>query len=168
MTSIKFFLPLCLLVLSFTSLLAQKSDANVTITRVVDASADDVWGVLREMDDIDEYSSAIAKVEWTGNKGVGGQRVCTAPEGQGFYKEEIINFDDSGRTYTYAVKEGVPVKGMVNSFKVVDLGYKKSMIVWTSNFDEFIKNPQMTKEQFMGFMNQTLNEMVDNIIVAAK
>jgi len=120
------------------------------------------------MDDIDKYSSAIAKVEWTGDHGVGGQRVCTAPDGQGYFKEGIVAFDDNGRTYTYALLEGVPAKGMVNSFKVVDLGYQKWMIVWTSTFEEFLKNPQMTQEQFMGFINQTLNELLDNVIKAAK
>ncbi len=42
---------------------------------------------------------------------------------------------------------------MVNSFKVIDLGYKKCMVVWTSNGGEYIENPQMSEEQFMGFIN---------------
>lgn len=146
---------------------AQKSDSDVTVTKVLDVSADKVWTKLRQMDDIDKYSSAIAKVEWTGNHGVGGQRVCTAPEGQGFFKESIVTFDDIERTYSYAVVEGVPVKGMVNSFKVVDLGYNKSMIVWTSNYDQFIENPNMTKNQFFGFVNQSINEMISKISIAA-
>ena len=156
--------------LSFTpkTIVAQNSDANFTVSKIVDASADDVWSVLRKMDDIDKYSSAIAKVTWTGNKGVGGQRVCTAPKGQGFFKESIVKFDDTNRTYSYAVMEGVPTKGMVNSFKVVDLGYQKSMIVWTSSYDEFMTNPQMTEEQFAGFINQSINEMIGNVIVTAK
>lgn len=158
-----------LLVLGFTfALSAQSSDAKFTHTQLVDASADDVWTVLRQMDDIDKYSSAVAKVEWNGDHGIGGERVCTAPEGQGFYKESIVNFDDSGRTYSYALIEGVPVKGMVNTFKVVDLGYQKSMIVWTSNYDAFMKNPQMTEEQFGGFIKMSIGEMVGNIAEAAK
>ena len=148
---------------------AQSADANITFTKVIDASADQVWSILREMDDIDEYSSAISKVVWTGQKGKGGERVCYPPKGQqGYFKENIVAFDDANRTYSYAVVEGIPAKGMVNTFKVLDLGYQKSMIVWSSNFDEFMKNPQMTEEQFMGFLNNSLKEMVDNVIVAAK
>lgn len=156
--------------LSFTpkAIVAQNSDANFTVSKIVDASADDVWSVLRKMDDIDKYSSAIAKVTWTGDKGVGGQRVCTAPKGQGFFKESIVRFDDINRTYSYAVLEGVPTKGMVNSFKVIDLGYQKSMIVWTSSYEEFMTTPQMTEEQFAGFINQSINEMIGNVIVTAK
>lgn len=167
MRTLKSILAAAILLLSFTAA-AQNSDAKFTHTQIVDASADDVWTVLRQMDDIDKYSSAIAKVEWTGDHGIGGQRVCTAPEGQGQYKESIVSFDDNARTYSYALIEGVPVKGMVNSFKVVDLGYKKSMVVWTSNYAAFMKNPQMTEEQFGGFIKMTIGEMVDNVAKAAK
>ncbi len=166
----KFFktiLATAILLLSF-NLAAQNSDADKTITRVIDASADEVWGILRQMDDIDKYSSAIAKVDWKGEKGVGGERVCTAPEGQGYFKESIVTFDDAARTYSYAVVEGVPFKGMVNSFKVVDLGYQKSMIVWTSNYEAFMKNPQMTEDQFLGFIDQTIGELITNVVAAAK
>ena len=148
---------------------AQNADAKVTWSKVVDISADNVWTVLRKMDDIDKYSSGISRVVWTGQKGKGGERVCYPPKGQeGYFKEKIVAFDDNGRTFSYAVVEGVPIKGMVNTFKVVDLGYKKSMIVWSSNFEEFMKNPQMTEEQFMGFIKMSLEEMVGNITMAAK
>ena len=163
----KTILATAILLLSFTAF-AQTSDAKFTHTQVVDASADDVWEVIREMDDLAKYSSAVAKVDWTGAHGVGGQRVCTAPEGQGFYKESIVAYDDSGRTYSYALVEGVPVRGMVNTFKVVDLGYKKSMIVWTSNYEAFVKNPQMTEEQFGGFIQTSIAELVGNYAQAAK
>ncbi len=147
---------------------AQNSDAQFTVTKIAEVSADDIWTILREMDDIDQYSAGIAKVTWVGNKGVGGQRTCTAPQGQGFFKESIVQFDDNARTYSYALLEGVPVKGMVNSFKVVDLGYNKSMIVWTSQYDVFMTNPQMSEEQFAGFIHSSLNEMIANVITAAK
>ena len=152
----------------FTQVVAQKSDANVTITQVIDASADEVWGVLRKMDDINDYSSLIARVEWTGAHGVGGQRVCYAPEGDGFYKESIVSFDDANRSYSYALVEGVPFKGMVNSFKVVDLGYQKSMIVWTSNYESFIENPQMTESDFLAFIDQAIHEMIANVTKTAQ
>ncbi len=154
-------------IFGFTQINAQKANANVTLTKVVETSADNVWGKLRQMDDIDKYSSTVANVKWTGNHGVGGQRVCTTPDGKGYFKESIVGFDDQGRTYTYALLEGVPVKGMVNNFKVVDLGYKKSMIVWTSSYEQFLKNPQMTEEQFLGFLNQSAGEMIANIAIAA-
>lgn len=146
---------------------AQDAEPKKTYSKVVNASADNVWTVIRRMDQVDKYSSGIARLEWTGNKGVGGSRVCYAPDGKGYFKENIVEYDDTNRTFSYAVVEGVPFKGMVNTWKVVDLGYQKSMVVWTSRYDQFIENPQMTLDQFMGFIDMSLNEFVGNVIAEA-
>lgn len=146
---------------------AQQSDAKKTYTKIVDVSADEVWEILRKMDQIDKYSSTIARVEWKGNMGIGGSRTCYSPDGKGYFKENIVNFDDSRRTFSYSVVEGVPIKGMVNTWNVVDLGYKKSMIVWTSEYEQFMENPQMTKDQFMAFIDSSLNEFVGNVVMEA-
>ncbi|WP_422858873.1 SRPBCC family protein [Flagellimonas sp. S174] len=167
MRTLKNVIVIALVVFGFSQTNAQNPDANIILTKVVEASADDVWDELRKLDNIDEISSFVAKVDFTGPKGAGGTRVCTAPDGQGKFKENILAFDDANRSYTYAVVEGVPAAGMVNNFKVVDLGYKKSMIVWTSAYDKFMDNPQMTEEQFNGFLNQASTEMMANVAKAA-
>ena len=154
--------------LSVNNTFAQDADAKKTYTKVVDASADDVWTVIRKMDEVDKYTSGIARLEWKGNKGVGGARVCYAPDGKGYFKENIVEYDDTNRTFSYSVVEGVPFTGMVNSWKVVDLGYNKSMIIWTSRYDQFMENPQMTFDQFMGFIDMSLNEFVGNVVAEAK
>ncbi|NER82981.1 MAG: SRPBCC family protein [Leptolyngbya sp. SIO1D8] len=147
---------------------AQEPDAKITVTKVINVSSDQVWTILRKMDDIQKYSSYVDKVIWTGDHGIGGSRKCLPPEGhEGYYVEQIVDFNDSERTYSYAVVEGVPVKGMVNSFKVVDLGYKKSMIVWTSTYEQFMENPQMDEVQFKGFLTQASNEMITKVSAAA-
>ena len=153
---------------SFNPTSAQNVEPKKTYTKVVNASADDVWGVIRKMDQVHKYSSGIARLEWKGNMGVGGSRTCYAPDNKGYFKEKIVAFDDSNRTFSYAVVEGVPFKGMVNTWKVVDLGYMKSMIIWTSKYDEFMENPQMTKEQFMGFIDMSLNDFVGNVLAEAQ
>ena len=119
------------------------------------------------MDNIDELSSFVASVKWDGPKGVGGTRVCSTPDGQGYFKEQILNFNDAERSYTWQVVEGVPAKQVINSFKVVDLGLNRSMIVWTSNF-EFMENPNMTEEQFRNFLQTAVTEMVENMVSLAK
>ncbi|MEO1052538.1 MAG: SRPBCC family protein [Bacteroidota bacterium] len=154
--------------LSINTVKAQSADAKKVYTKVVDVSADEVWTVLRKMDQVDKYSSGIARLEWKGNLGVGGSRTCYAPDGKGYFKENIVAYDDTNRTFSYSVIEGVPFKGMVNTWKVVDLGYNKAMIIWSSNYEQFMENPQMTKEQFMGFIDSSLNEFVGNILTEAK
>ncbi len=154
-------------VLATINLNAQNSKADLSYVSHVEISADKVWEEIRRMDNIDEISSLVGKVDWTGPKGVGGTRVCTTPDGKGYFKENILKFDDKQRTYTWQVVEGVPAKTVINSFKVVDLGLNQSMIVWTSNY-EFVENPNMTEEQFRGFLEGAVTEMVDNMIAMAK
>ncbi|MEL6625442.1 MAG: SRPBCC family protein [Bacteroidota bacterium] len=141
--------------------------AQTPFVKEVDRSADKVWEEIRKMDNIDVLSSFVSHVKWTGPKGVGGERVCTSADGQGYFRERVTGFDDKTRTYTYQVVEGVPAKNMNNMIKVVDLGYNKSMIVWTSAY-EFIQNPNMTQAQFENFLTTARVEMVDNIIKMAK
>ncbi len=141
--------------------------AQSPLVAEIGSSADEVWEQIRKMDNIDELSSFVSKVQWKGPKGIGGERVCNSADGKGYFKEEITGFDDKTRTYSYQVVEGVPAKNMNNMIKVVDLGYNKSMIVWTSSY-EFIENPNMTKEQFDGFITSARVEMVENIIKLVK
>lgn len=141
--------------------------AQTPLVKELNRSADKVWEQIRKMDNIDEISSLVSKVDWTGPKDVGGERVCTAADGKGYFREKITGFDDKTRTYTYQVTEGVPAKNMNNMVKVVDLGYNKSMIVWTSDY-EFVENPNMTQEQFNNFLTAAREEMVDNIIKITK
>ncbi len=128
---------------SMNSVFAQKMEPRKTYTKIVQVSADDVWTELRKLDQVDKYSSTIARVDWSGNMGVGGSRVCHSPDGKGYFQENIVAYDDANRTFTYSLVEGAPIKGMINTWKVVDLGYMKSMVIWTSNYDEFIENPQI-------------------------
>lgn len=149
---------------AFTTIQLQ---AQTPLVQEINLSADEVWEQIRKMDNIDQLSSFVSKVEWTGPKGEGGQRVCTAADGNGYFKEKVTHFSDADRTYSYQVVEGVPAKNMNNMVKVVDLGYQKSMIVWTSDF-EYIENPNMTLEQFNQFLVAARTEMVANIIKNSK
>ena len=135
----------------------------MTQTLIIDTGADKLWGLVRQLDDIDKYSSTITEVEFTGNMGVGGERVCTSSDGNGFLREKIIAFDDRFRTYSYSLIEGVPVKGMVNTFKVVNLGYNKCALIWSSKYEEFLYNPDMTEEQFIAFMDSASTETIQKI-----
>lgn len=152
------------LLLSANSASAQSMGASkVQFSKIVNKSADEMWKTVRKLDQIHKYSSAVARVDWNGNMGVGGERVCHTPDGKGFYKEKIVAYDESSRSFSYALLEGAPVKGMTNFMQVVDLGYGKCILVWWSNYDDFMKNPQMTEEQFQAFMLSSIQEMTDKM-----
>ena len=153
-----------ILLLSANLVSAQSmAEPKVQFSKVVHKSADEMWKTVRKLDQIHKYSSTIAKVDWKGNMGVGGERVCHTPDGKGFFKEKIVAYDESSRSFSYSLLEGAPVKGMINSMQVVDLGYGKCILVWWSNYDMFMKNPQMTEEQFQAFMLSSIEEMTDKM-----
>ena len=133
---------------------------------VINASADEVWGRLRLLDKVEELVPDFLETSWlvVGQKpGVGTKRSCAAPgmkKGEASYTEQVIEYNDHQRYYSYAILEGVPAKNMINSFKVIDLGYHKCMVVWSSSNWTFIKNPNMTKDQFMGFLNSAGDQMM--------
>ncbi len=151
--------------LGFQKANAQSANAIVTKTQVINASADDVWERLRQLDKLEEIIPDFLANSWLvggAKPGVGVQRSCSAPDakkGEASYTETIVEYDDEKRFYSYAVV-GVPAKNMVNSFKVVDLGYNRCMVVWNSSGWEFMENPQMTKEQFLGFLNSAGDAMM--------
>ncbi len=152
----------------FTNVLsAQDSNEKITVNEVVDVPADKIWNVLKKMDDVDKYSLAIDKVEWSGKHGVGGERKCYGKDNSFYVKEKIVKYNDAERSYSYAVLEGAPAKDMVNTFKVVDLGNNKSKVVWSTNYTSFIKNPQFTEDQFRGATQYGFKDFIGKIAMAA-
>ncbi len=151
-----------LLSVNFTTAQSMR-EPKVQFSKIISKSADKYWETVRQIDKIDKYSSNVARVEWTGNVGKGGQRVCYTPDGKDYFKEKIVAYDESARSFSYSLLEGAPVKGMVNTIQIINLGYGQCIFVFRSYYEEFISNPQMTQEQFHAFMNTSLEEMTDKM-----
>ena len=161
---------LMILALSCTTekMIAQQSeDAIITTSAMANTSADKVWEQIRQLDNIDKLSSTVGSLTWTGPKGVGGERKCFTPDKSAYFVEKILEFDDKERTYQWQVAEGVPAKNVINRLRVVDLGYNKSMVIFTSKFS-FIENPNMSEAEFKGFLQSASYEMAKNAISLAE
>lgn len=146
---------------------ATESTPKVQFSKIINKSASEFWQTVRELDQIDRYSSNIARVEWIGPRWQGGVRICYSPGDQGYFKEQIDSFDDEKMKFIYSLTEGAPVSGMTNTMQVVDLGNNKCVFIWWSNYDQFIENPQMTEEQFQQFMLSSLEEMTSKMEVGS-
>lgn len=161
-----FVLTLLISGLSFGQVSAQDAKITITKTQIIEASADEVWERLRKIDKLEEIIPDFLASSWivdNAQPGVGVKRSCAAPgtpKGQASYTEQVVEYDDEKRYYAYAVIEGIPAKNMLNSFKVIDLGYKKCLVIWHSIGGEFIENPNMTKEQFLEFLNAASDAMM--------
>lgn len=169
MRSLFFITSLLSLVFFTSTTIAQttaNTDADITVSAIANTSADAVWTQIRKMDNIVELSSFVGSLSWKGPKGVGGERRCTAPDQSSYYVERIEAFDDQARSYGWQVVEGVPAKEVHNRIRVIDLGYNRAMVVFTSKF-EFMENPNMTKAQFEAFFKNASYEMLTNAIKLA-
>ena len=164
----KIFIPVMGILILFGNLLVAQQSSFVK-SQIVNASADEVWERLRKLDGLEEIAPHLLNETWIHDNalpGVGVKRSCTAPgtpKGQASYTETILEFSDSERYYKYTVDQGTPTKNMINSLRVVDLGYHKSMVVWTSVRDGYIDNPQMTEVEFNEFLTMAGQSIVDGV-----
>ena len=77
-------------------------------TLTIDAPASKVWATVKDFNALNTWHPAVASdeiVEGTNNK-VGAVRLLTLKPG-GTIKEKLLAFDDKGRTFKYAIVDGV-------------------------------------------------------------
>lgn len=136
-----------------------QNEVITSVQQVINDSADNVWGRLRKLDGIEEFLPEVVGKSWVIDNqepGVGAKRSCALngmPDDSPATVEEVIAFDDTTRSYSYKIEEGsLPVKNMLNTFKVNDLGYKKCELSWEATMEAFIENPQMSESDFRQFI----------------
>jgi hypothetical protein len=87
----------------------------VYISHVIDASAEKVWDIMRDFNDMPSYHPGIKKsvIEGGGpSDQVGCVRRLTL--GEGFVRERLLCLDDRNYVFTYEIIEGtLPVRGYV-------------------------------------------------------
>ena len=132
---------------------------EVSEQAIINASANDVWKTIRTFDGVEKYLPMISHSEVDG-KGVGSTRTCTISgiEGQGDSKavEKLDYLNDDERTISYSILEiPMPVKDMVNTVQIKDLGNSKSEIIWKSRFEP------------NGIPEDQANKMIQDILLMA-
>jgi uncharacterized membrane protein len=103
------------------------------ITQRVEAPAAAVWEIVRDLDGIGRFSSALETVKVTGN-GVGARRTCENPSGQR-WSEDVIEWDDAARALTLqfdaeAPDFPLPVTEMYGGWAVEGAGDHADVTVW--------------------------------------
>ena len=102
----------------------------------IDAPAAKVWSTVKDFNGLNTWHPALASdeiVEGTNNK-VGAVRVLTL-KGGGTIKEKLLAFDDKGRSFKYAIVDGVlPVSHYTSVLVVKSAGKGKSTVTWSGHF----------------------------------
>jgi mxaD protein len=102
----------------------------------IDASASKVWKAAKDFDGLAAWHPAVATDEIVEGKNntVGAMRLLTL-KGGGTIKEKLLAFDPAGRSFKYAIVEGVvPVSDYTSTFVVKSVGKNKSLVIWSGRF----------------------------------
>src|SRR6202051_533677 len=105
-------------------------------TVTIDSPATKVWLTVKDFNGLNTRHPAVATDEIVEGKNntVGAVRVLTL-KGGGTIKEKLLAFNPAGRSFTYAIVEGVlPVSGYTATLVVKPVGKDKSKETWTGDF----------------------------------
>jgi len=125
---------LCLLACGFAQAAAPRLTVSKTIT--IDAPAAKVWNAAKDFNGLNTWHPAVATDEIVEGKNdtVGAVRLLTL-KGGGTIKEKLLAFDAAGRSFKYAILEGVlPVSDYTSTFAVKSAGKNRSSVTWTGRF----------------------------------
>jgi mxaD protein len=109
---------------------------TVTKTIAIDAPASKVWHIVRDFNALNTWHPAVASDEIVEGKNntVGAVRLLTL-KGGGTIKEKLLAFDAKGRSYKYAIVDGViPVSAYTSTLVVKSTGKGKSSVTWSGHF----------------------------------
>ena len=108
--------------------------ASKTIT--IDAPASKVWNAAKDFSGLNTWHPAVATDEIVEGKNntVGAVRLLTL-KGGGTIKEKLLAFNSKGRTFKYAIVEGVlPVSDYTSTLVVKSIGKNETSVTWSGHF----------------------------------
>ncbi len=107
---------------------------------IINASADQVWSVLRNFNDMSWADEIVESLESTNNKGgteVGAQRLLN-----GAITETLLSFDDDSMAFSYSIDDGPEVlskeqvAGYVGKARVAPItATGKAFVEWSSDWE---------------------------------
>ena len=125
---------LSMLVCGFTWAAAPRLTTSKSVT--IDASAVKVWNIVKDFDALNTWHPAVATDEIVEGKNntAGAVRLLTL-KGGGTIKERLLAFNSAGRTFKYAIVDGVlPVSDYTATLVVKSAGKNKSSVTWSGHF----------------------------------
>ena len=128
---------------------------NSYVSVNIDANASQVWDIVKAFDGLDTWHPVFsgADIKSGTNNVVGAVRTLTIKDGPSF-DEELLAFDDMGRTFSYAVIDPapLPVKGYSSTMTVIQLSPGVSNVTWISSYENN-SNGEMSDDEVIAFIN---------------
>src|SRR5258707_290934 len=115
---------------------AEAPKLSVIKTASIDAPAAKAWYAVKDSSALNSWHPAVATDEIVeGKNNVPGAVRLLTLKGGGTIKEKLLSFDPAGRSYKYAILEGVlPVSDYSSTFVVKSAGKNESSVTWTGHF----------------------------------
>lgn len=113
--------------------------AKVYVSAVIAAPVDRVWARIRDYNGLPAWHPMVAASAIEGGKAaneVGAVRALTLQEG-GTVREELLAFDEPGRSVTYNILEApMPIRGYVSTLRLHRVTDGNATFAeWSSEFD---------------------------------
>jgi mxaD protein len=125
---------LSMLACAYAQAAAPRLTTSKTIT--IDAPAGKVWHLIKDFNGLNSWHPAVATDEIVEGKNntVGAERLLTL-KGGGTIKEKLLAFNPAGRSFKYAIVEGVlPVSDYTSTLTVKSAGKNQTSVTWTGHF----------------------------------
>jgi carbon monoxide dehydrogenase subunit G len=136
---------------------------HVSVKDTINAPADNVWKTVGAISNVEQYIPMIKSSTVQGS-GLGAKRTCIVTnekgEEMGKLEEDIIDFNEGAKTYSYAITSGpFPVENYVGTVKVMDLGNNTSEIEWSSECEA----KGMTDEEVSNMLHDVYSSIINGL-----
>lgn len=152
-----------LILILFAPSLIAAGNISVTKTIAINAPAAEVWGKIKNFNDLNGWHPAVVKdeiVEGENNK-TGAVRLLTLNDG-GSIREELQAWDNAGMTYSYKILESVlPVSDYESTIKVEPLTDNACRVNWAGSFSASKgKDDKTARDTISGIYDAGLENLV--------
>ena len=109
--------------------------SKVSMSAIINGSADEVWKLLRDFNGLPGFIAAISKSTLQGS-GVGAVRTLTLEGGGPPILEKLESLDEKARTLCYSIiTSPLPVAGYFATVELKELGPGNCELHWGSTFE---------------------------------
>ena len=115
---------------------AAAPELHVKKTVTIAAPASKVWDTVKDFGALQTWHPAVASDEIvSGTAGTPGAVRLLTLKGGGTIKEKLLEYDDKGHRFRYAIVEGVlPVSHYTSTLVVTSLAENKTLVTWSGRF----------------------------------
>jgi len=128
---------------------------NSYVSMNIDAPASNVWDIVKDFGGLNNWHPMFSGdvIKSGTNNQIGAIRTLTVKDGPSF-DEQLMVWDDYGRTYTYRVIDPnpLPIKNYSSTMTVIQLRPGVTNVTWSSSYENN-SGGEMSDDEVIAFLN---------------